>query len=493
MPTMKIARTSRGDYRKELGWKAKEGGGYRQHAFVLGRDRAQAAIRVLQLEAVWEAVQQRWRRDRTSERPLWDDGTLAIAMAVAKGVRVAYVSHLRSDGSEVRVPPEVVATWLLVLRRDFPMIDIQLEDQRTQLEGLQGLERAATDHEEAAKFLRGTGSQTLHQALDAFAEAIGRTMLNPDDKRTSTSGLTKINQVRSIKQHAQDMPLTRFDLAAIEALLSKWASRPVGKRGLLSKVYCHNVIKRIREFIRWLHRSAEFTWRKPTDYEVTPIRLKSTAAEKATKLSPSQVKTYTPEQLGVLYEHATPGERVLFLLGINCGFGAGECGTLAVNEVQGDYIRRLRSKSEVYGQWLLWPETKKALAAALARRPASPLPFLLLTGQGKPLTGQTATGRQRGKVTNRWAHLNERVRKTCPGFPRLSFNKLRKTAADLIRQVSDGETAGVFLCHGQPVRTDSLADAYTNRDFAKVFAAIQAVRERLPFLHQNKEQPQART
>jgi hypothetical protein len=44
------------------------------------------------------------------------------------------------------------------------------------------------------------------------------------------------------------------------------------------------------------------------------------------------------------------------------------------------------------------------------------------------------------------------------------FRQMRKKLlplampAQVIRRFSDGEVSGVFLCHGQPVRSDSLAD-----------------------------------
>src|SRR5205823_4638 len=54
-------------------------------------------------------------------------------------------------------------------------------------------------------------------------------------------------------------------------------------------------------------------------------------------------------------------------------------------------------------------------------------------------------------------------------------NKLRKTGGNLVRKFSDGETASVFLSHGTPCKADSLLDLYTNKDFSKVFAALDAV------------------
>jgi hypothetical protein len=62
---------------------------------------------------------------------------------------------------------------------------------------------------------------------------------------------------------------------------------------------------------------------------------------------------------------------------------------------------------------------------------------------------------------------------------RLSFGKLRKTAGNLIRQFADGEVAGVFLCHGQPVESDDLLDLYTARPFGRVFQAIRDVEKHL--------------
>src|SRR5262249_28767962 len=65
-----------------------------------------------------------------------------------------------------------------------------------------------------------------------------------------------------------------------------------------------------------------------------------------------------------------------------------------------------------------------------------------------------------------------------PEFRKLSFNKLKKTATDLVRELADGETAGVFDCRRQVVSDDQL-ERYSNRPFGKVFQAIQAMRKTL--------------
>jgi hypothetical protein len=71
----------------------------------------------------------------------------------------------------------------------------------------------------------------------------------------------------------------------------------------------------------------------------------------------------------------------------------------------------------------------------------------------------------------------------------LSFNKLRKTAGNLVRSMSHGEVAAVFLCHGTPVKSDELLDLYTNRPFGRVFDAIDQLGERLRPLWSEVVQP----
>ena len=157
---------------------------------------------------------------------------------------------------------------------------------------------------------------------------------------------------------------------------------------------------------------------------------------------------------------------------------------------------RVRHKTGVYGEWILWPETVLALEWAIKRRRKQTTvrrgtskgktitmqsdSILLLSEDGLPLVKQTAKGNQSNRIANLWRDgLTKRIRKDHPAFRKLSFNKLRKTAGDLIRHEADGEISGVFLTHGQPVKSDELSDEYTNRPFAKVFRAIQGVRSYL--------------
>ena len=83
-------------------------------------------------------------------------------------------------------------------------------------------------------------------------------------------------------------------------------------------------------------------------------------------------KMFESAQIRILLDHAGPQMRAMILLGINCGFGNEDCGSLpieAVNFKKG-WIDFPRPKTGVERQCPLWPETVKALDEVLKRRPS---------------------------------------------------------------------------------------------------------------------------
>jgi hypothetical protein len=166
------------------------------------------------------------------------------------------------------------------------------------------------------------------------------------------------------------------------------------------------------------------------------------------------------------------------------------------------WIFFVRHKTGVYGEYKLWPETVQAIEWWLRKRAQiAPVPnttTLLVNRNGHRYDTPTKGNHPNFQIPNCWFHLTKQIKKKQIGFRSLSFNKLRKTAGNLVRQVADGEIAAVFLCHGTPVKADELLEMYTNRPFAKVFAAIDRVGEKLralwsevsdPFPDQLKKDP----
>ena len=519
------ANRATGNFERLLGWKEDiETGTARQHKFYLGKDQSAATLASQRLEKLWAIIE----TEAGAVPARWDWLTLEIGKAIAKGKSEFQVPR------PTHMPPHNYVGYVQELARRFPVIAFVPEDLGFFGQGVQMLSNVATQQiseaketihrqVEGLKVLNVPAPSyevTLHQAFDAYIEHIRRTALTPavegETQVTSLYGNVQIRNVQRLKERHPDMPLGQVGLNAIQGMIDAWRARPPVKRKTkpIAVKTATEHIKQLKNFFKWLHRNDDFAWRKPEDFAELVVSVKANQREKAAKVSPLQVKTFSEEELCLLYKYATPLERVLFLLGLNCGFGAAEISTLLIRDVhlfkrhpsdrilgftstdEDSFIKRLRPKTDVYGEWLLWPETVQAIQWAMQRRrnqkvvtrgadkgeaiTATPESVLFLSGDGTPLVKQTDNGNRSSRIANLWeAGLCSRIRKDHANFPSLSFGKLWKTAGEMVKQQSDGEVAAVFICHGQPVQSDDLLDLYTNRPFARLFEAIRSVRQRL--------------
>jgi integrase len=73
---------------------------------------------------------------------------------------------------------------------------------------------------------------------------------------------------------------------------------------------------------------------------------------------------------GAVQVTPTPAMKAMVLLGVNCGFGNADCGTLPLSalDLDGGWISYHRPKTGVNRRCPLWPETVEALRAVLAAR-----------------------------------------------------------------------------------------------------------------------------
>ena len=82
-------------------------------------------------------------------------------------------------------------------------------------------------------------------------------------------------------------------------------------------------------------------------------------------------KLFSPSQIRAMIRKANPSIRAMLLLGINCGFGNADCGTLpiAALDLAGGWVTFPRPKTGIPRRCALWPETVSAIREALAVRP----------------------------------------------------------------------------------------------------------------------------
>ncbi|MFO0865676.1 MAG: hypothetical protein U0744_13655 [Gemmataceae bacterium] len=530
---------AKGRYIRNLGWK-RTSTGYAQQKFYLGTDEHQAKVASLRLERLWNQITERFKKAATHrgeedrpatievmscgaihrrggcvqtvgvppashfqfvpDRPLWDDVTMAIAEAVRQGESTARIP-LDPDLKAFLPESPMVGDWLRRLQRDFQGIRIELSDAAAN-------EVAQESTKEEGQRLIALGQQMirsradasrLHQALDAYGKWIGGRFVRRDRQKTAWGSLQS-RIVAFLQQHIEDMPLSEMDAAKVDAIVEVLQARPTGKRGQpVSVAWTTACLKLFRRFLRWLHKSPDFVWRRPADLEMSAVRIVESSEERSKKRRTAQVQTYSAEELNQCWNQADPFMRLLMLLALNCGFGRGELASLELDEialrskhpherdlgiatsVKDGWILRTRRKSSIYGEWKLWPETIAALEGWLAEREKLEVPAteraVLLNGRGRRFDEPTRGNHTNFQIPNRWYALIDRIRKKTPGFRKLSFNKLRKTASNWIRRDAGGEMASVFLAHGKAVHSDDLLDVYTNRPFAKVFAAIDRLGE----------------
>lgn len=449
--------------------------------FYLGADERQATVNNARLEELWAGVKKRWEHHvdaglTTPPFPCWDSVTLQLADAIRKG---DYQIDLECDET-----PQEAAAFVAELRTYFPMIQVSIPDKRKLDEGNRAMagvleelaEEETRRHRRSMQVVSSEAEQfggriqtreSLFDALDAYKEWIEQEFVDVSGRTTQT-GVKQAERAERIKRHATNMPLSDFGIPEIDAVIDYWRKRPRKKGNEpYSFSLCKHTIRLFKHFLKWLHKSPAFPWKKPIDLELDRIKV---VPDKETKIS---VDVYTKEELRTLWTQATLVERQFLLLALNCGFSISEIGTLDWSMIHGDYIKRIRPKTKVYGEFLLWGITKEALGEPKKKG------LVFTTESGLGLLEPTKTNRRGARIPNTWYRLLKRVRKFDETFKRLGFHHLRKTSGDLMRRFSDGETMAVHLCHGKPVKTDALAGLYSNPVFERIFQAQRRVYEYL--------------
>lgn len=512
-------RASNGQYQRQLGWKRSRTGKLTQAKFSLGTDTREAKQRDERLRLLWSLVEV-----RSSERPaLWPSDALDVAKAIAKGKDFVEVDRKVCPGTKDGLePPGSYASRIHGLQIHYHVMPFKPNDVKTYSLGLQENSLAADQFQQTNGMLESmknyqmarlvgpqspmtapAGGPTLHDAMEAYIDWLEENYFDKVANHISSWGRTQVRQMRRLMTHHADLPLASLDYSATESLIAYWRKRRIkqGSNQPITYKTAGNHIKQIKSFLKWLHRTDGFDWRKPTDFDDIPTRVVKNAEDYQRQLT--QVDTFSIDELVLLCKYATPFERLLVLLAVNCGFGNAEIASLSVDETHlhkkhderaqailgfvtsdhDSFIKRVRHKNKVYGEFILFPQTVLGLHWALEQRRRqsgfSPRARLLLNGKHEPFDKPSKSGNRNQQIPNAFARLLKRITDDGHSIRNLSFNKLRKTGGDLIRHAAGGEIAGVFLCHGQPVSTDNLLDVYTNRPFGKVFHAIQKVESQL--------------
>ena len=477
MPAYRVAspaRTAEGYFVRTIGKAYTKSGQLRPKKFTLGRDSRHAERANLRLQQLWEDIERyHTERLKSDEPPHWNVMTLEFAEAIRRGERIRPSTTAGPNDPEIR-PLESVE----FLKDAFPSIADLLDTEH-----VPGMDRARQSATEQARFYSGVAQSlaemadrpaaaagsdsSTHQGIDACAEQIRQTKIK--EGQLTEWGRKQAENVERLKPSIPDVPLAQLDYDTLEKAKHYWTARPKSRKSgkPISLDTVRAQMKALRTLVRFLHRSSQYRWTQPSGLE-DALKVNYEALRTSQELASLKdgVPVFSVDELTTLYAYARDGERVLMLLGLNCGFSHAEILSLRQDELDlsAGTIKRIRQKTGVYGEWSLWDETIRAIRWWQKHQPnRKKQPFALLNSAGNPLTRQ--------QIANRWNGLIGRIQKDQPAFRQLPFKYLRKTAGQLVRQVSDGETMAVFHARGQSVSSDDQADRYANRLFNRVAQA----------------------
>jgi integrase len=161
-------------------------------------------------------------------------------------------------------------------------------------------------------------------------------------------------------------------------------------------------------------------------------------------------RLFTREEIHQLLGAAGVQMKAMILLGINCGFGNADCGSLPLTAVdlENGIIDFPRPKTGIPRRCILWPETVAAIKEALAHRPEPKKPehagLMFITKYGQPwakLSTDNTLAKEMGKLL-RDLHIN--------GRQGLGFYTLRHTFRTVADEVKDQPACDFCMGHECP-------------------------------------------
>jgi integrase len=169
-------------------------------------------------------------------------------------------------------------------------------------------------------------------------------------------------------------------------------------------------------------------------------------------------RMFEAAELRTILDGASVPMKAMILLGVNCGFGNTDCGTLPLSalDLDGGWVNYPRPKTAIARRCPLWPETVQALRDAIARRPDPKSQehagrvFITIHG------GSWWKDSPENPVTVEMARLLKKVGLHRPG---VNFYALRHTFETIAGQTRDQVAVDHIMGH---VR-DDMASVYRER------------------------------
>jgi integrase len=184
------------------------------------------------------------------------------------------------------------------------------------------------------------------------------------------------------------------------------------------------------------------------------------------------VKLFTREEIHRLIAIASPQVQAMILLGINCGFGNSDCGTLPQSalDLKSGILDYPRPKTGIAHRCPLWPETITAIREALADRP-EPMKeehdgLVFVTKYGQPwakLSTDNTLAKEIGKLL-RALGINGRAG--------LGFYTLRHTFRTVADEAKDQPAADHIMGHEVAHMSSVYRETISDEGFGTLLVSV---------------------
>jgi integrase len=207
-----------------------------------------------------------------------------------------------------------------------------------------------------------------------------------------------------------------------------------------------------------------------------PIRLGPTFKRPSARVmrahrQSSGSRLFEPADLRAIIGKAEQPLRAMILLGINCGFGNSDCGTLPMSalNLKAEWVDYPRPKTAIARRCPLWPETVAAIKESIAERPTPKLPenteLAFVTKYGGPWAKDSPDS----AISSEMRKLLDKLNLHRPG---LGFYALRHT----FETIAGGSLDQVAVNHIMGHVDSSMAGVYRERiDDERLLAVVEHV------------------
>jgi len=146
-------------------------------------------------------------------------------------------------------------------------------------------------------------------------------------------------------------------------------------------------------------------------------------------------------------EFAGDRPKLYILLALNAGMSQADISSLTSDQIDNKHIRRGRSKTGVFGQWLLWRETKRLLQSGGTSDQSDK--YLTHKNQhtGEVTELQYHYRTEKGTMS-KYCHVTTSFRNVMrKSKVEGNFYRLRATGANLVQKESGVDVAKLYLAH----------------------------------------------